>query len=129
MEGGTVSFQMNAQVKRLEGRLVVYDGTLCLVVEVDELAGTARVSRGSEAGPEIITMSTLDLRDAFSAGAELLLDGLQNPKTFARVKKIEDKWFFCQPRRGSGAVRFRKRRPRRPQSLYRGLPGSQGTAQ
>lgn len=94
-----MSHQSSWQDKRLEGRLFVYEGQLCLVLAVAGDTGVARISRGKGPAAEVLEWSMEDLRRRFHGGSNLILDGLNSPKTSSRVTQEEDGWYF-QTREG-----------------------------
>jgi hypothetical protein len=82
-----------ALANRLEGRLFVDSGRLCLVLEVDTAAGTARISRRTENGHEVmqVPLSEVGLRLSGHAGAPL--DALNAPATVERIFRRDGGWF------------------------------------
>jgi len=97
-----MSYQANWLAKRLEGRLFVYEGQLCLVLAVASDIGVARISRGKGQAAEVLEWSTEDLCHRFHGGSNLILDGLNSAKTSSRVTEQDDGWYFLtrEGRRG-----------------------------
>ena len=89
---------------RLEGRLFAEDGNLCMVLEVDADAGTARISSRKT----LFDMPLNDVTSRLAAYTHLSLDGLNSHRNDKRLTEEDDGWYFRsreQERHGPFATR------------------------
>ena len=81
--------------RRLEGRLFAEAGTLFLVLEVSDTAGTARVSCCLEGERQIIDMPLVDVMTRVGTAGALQLDNINAPETIQRISLRDDGWYFA----------------------------------
>lgn len=84
----------NSTLGRLEGRLFVEAGRLCMVVEVDEEAGIGRVSTRIDGTQQVIEMPIAEVGRRISLGANLVLDNVSESELAKRIVRKKDGWFF-----------------------------------
>ncbi len=82
---------------RLDGRLFVKEGRLCMVIESNHTTGEARVSMQLNGQRTVVDMPLTEVCSRISA--QLILDNLNSAETAERVIEREDGWYF-QSREG-----------------------------
>ena len=79
---------------RFEGRLFADAGGLCLVVEVDNAAGTGRVSRRVDGESQVVEMPLAELGERISSSSNLQLDNIGRSDLSRRILRKRDGWYF-----------------------------------
>jgi len=90
---------ISSNIARFEGRLFAENGRLCMVVETDEKAGTARVSTQVDGKHTLLDYSLTQVSERIAASGNLSLDNTSGANAKKRLIQKEEGWFY-QTREG-----------------------------
>ncbi|MEM7077580.1 MAG: DUF6316 family protein, partial [Pseudomonadota bacterium] len=96
-------------VNRLEGRVFVKNGLMCLITEVDNDQRTARISYtdGEQRIVEQMEIAEVSALVAVSVGIQY--DNLNSSRTMARISEQNDGWYFSAREGDQGPYKTEKR--------------------
>jgi hypothetical protein len=80
-------------VDRLEGRLFVEEGRLCLILEADPVSGMAQVSRCVDSERQVFPMPIPDVCSRLASNIDL--DSLGKEGKTDRTVEKDDGWYAC----------------------------------
>ncbi len=86
--------------RRLEGRLFAEAGTMFMVLDADDRAGTARVSCRLDGEQQVVEMPLAEAVRRISTASTLILDNMNSPESLRRISRQGDHWYFAS-REGS----------------------------
>jgi hypothetical protein len=85
---------MARALSRFEGRLFTEGGCLFMVVDVNDAAGTARVSGRIDGQIQVVELPLGDVARRVAATSGVILDNLNTPEHDERIVEQRDGWHF-----------------------------------